>query len=408
VEQAFSPAFLRRESFATVRIAFPSIHPENAAVPGILPHTELMLWMLSIFRLRREPPQPREIPVLLLKAAVFGLAVGPFLSLFVLAITSPAEIRGFLVSPVSILGGAMTGAVFSLAFFICSGLGNAYLAPLICDYPSGIVQTIYTVFNMVSSTMALIIASALVSFLSGGRIRIVFPYLWQVFGINGIIALVLASVIGAFAKLRRQVEEAQVKMREKDVETARAQGRALQSQINPHFFFNTLNTISALIDDDPAAAKRTIGRLADMFRYTFGCTDGEAVPLERELQFVRDYLSIEQARFRRRLQIELPEGPLPDIRVPGLVLQPLVENAVKYGIATRIEGGTVEVRVDGGKVMVRNTPGEDDRLEPSNLFRPGHALENVRARLRLFTGQAEPLHVSSTAAWTEFSFETPK
>ena len=93
--------------------------------------------------------------------------------------------------------------------------------------------------------------------------------------------------------------------------------------------------------------------------------------------------------------------------MPGLVLQPLVENAVKYGIAARIEGGTVAVRVDGWRVIVRNTPGDDDRLDPSDLFQPGHALENVRARLRLFTGLAEPLQVSSTSGWTEFSFEMP-
>jgi sensor histidine kinase YesM len=364
-----------------------------------------MRWVLSVFCLRREPPPLREIPVLLLKSATFGAVLGPFLALFVMALTSPSEIPGFLTSPVSILGGAMTGTVFSLAFFICSGLGNSYLRPLVLGYPSGIVRTIYTVFNMVSSTMALTSASAVISWLSGGRIRILFPYLWLVFGINGIIAVVLAFVIGAFMKLRRQVEETQAKLREKEVETARAQARALQSQINPHFFFNTLNTISALIDDDPVAAKRTIGRLADMFRYTFGCTDGEAVGLDQEVQFVRDYLSIEQARFRKRLHVELPEGPLPNIRVPGLVLQPLVENAVKYGIAPRIEGGTVSVRIVGSRVFVRNTPGEEDRLEPANLFRSGHALDNVRARLRLFTGRADPLQVSSSSGWTEFSFE---
>ena len=88
-----------------------------------------------------------------------------------------------------------------------------------------------------------------------------------------------------------------------------------------------------------------IGRLSDLFRYTLGCSHADAVTLCEEVQFVRDYLSIERARFRKRLRVELPEGQLPDVRIPGLVLQPLVENAIKHGIAPLIEGGSVRVEV---------------------------------------------------------------
>src|SRR5665213_706901 len=378
-----------------------------------MPHTEVMRWVLSIFRARKEPPRPREIPLLLLKAAIWGFATGPFVSLFFTALWSPSNVAGYVTSPVSLLVAALVGSIFGLSFYTCCGLGNLYLAPWVIGYPPGIARTIFAVFNIVASSLAFTLAVAILELAWGGEVTVQFPYFWRILAVDGLIAAVRAFVIGAFFKLLRQVEQTQSLLREKEVETARAQARALQSQINPHFFFNTLNTISALIDDDSAAAKRTLGQLADMFRYTLGCTNTEAVALDREIQFVRDYLAIEQARFRQRLTIELPDGLFPDSRVPGLVLQPLVENAVKYGIAPRIEGGTVSVRITrqggGARVSVRNTPGDEDSpLRPASLFRDGHALENVRARLRLFTGQAEPLHVSRTPNWTEFSFEMPR
>ena len=192
---------------------------------------------------------------------------------------------------------------------------------------------------------------------TGAHIEV--PFFWQVVAIDGAIAAVLSLVIGAFMRLKLQVQESQTKLREQElavrelaIAASQAQSRALQSQINPHFFFNTLNTISALIDDDPVAARQMIGRLADLFRYTLGCTNADAVTLGEEVQFVRDYLSIERARFRKRLRVDLPEGLLPDVRIPGLVLQPLVENAIKHGIAPLIDGGSVSVehRTLGGRV----------------------------------------------------------
>jgi LytS/YehU family sensor histidine kinase len=246
-------------------------------------------------------------------------------------------------------------------------------------------------------------------------VRFEVPNFWQIVAIDGILGAILALVIGAFIKLKLQVETTQAALRAREVlqsqlaeETARAQALALQSQINPHFFFNTLNTISALVEIDPRAAQQMIGRLSDMFRYTLSCTHTGPVGLEEEVQFVRDYLAIEQARFRRRLSVELPEGLLSDIRVPGLVLQPLVENAVKYGIAQRLDGGTVSVRVErkgpSARISVRNSSNPDNAFAHANLFRPGHALENVRARLRLFTGVAEPLIFSTGDDWVECSF----
>jgi sensor histidine kinase YesM len=345
----------------------------------------------------------------LLKCTIWGIISGPFFAIFFSAWSGTDALALLFRSPAPLLWTMATGVVWALTFYIACGLGNVYLRSWISGYPNSIIRPIIVVYNTVACSLAFVVAVSINSRLPGVSMQIPTPVFWRIVIVDGLIGGILALVIGAFVKLRMEVERVQAELRLKEVETARAQARALQSQINPHFFFNTLNTISALIDDDPADAKRIIGRLADMFRYTFGCTHTETVELGQELQFVRDYLAIEQSRFPKRLRIEMPPGPLPDIRVPGLVLQPLVENAVKHGIARRIEGGTVSVHVmqgdTGTRVSVRNTADDHEFVAGADLYREGHALENVRARLRLFTGRQEPLLIAQNTGWTEFSFE---
>jgi hypothetical protein len=284
-----------------------------------------MRWLLSIFKIRREPLPLRELPVLLLKAVIFGLIYGPVFLITVTAIFDFSSLRDVL-HPGIILGWApLEGVVWALSFYIACGLGNAWLRPHLRGYPPSIIGTVHIVYNVIASSLAFAVAGGIVTHLPG-PVKFEIPYFWRIVLLDGIIGGILALVIGAFVKLRVQVEQTQAALHEREIqqsvlekETARAQSLALQSQINPHFFFNTLNTISALIEIDPAAAQRMIGRLSDMFRYTLGCTHSGPVALEQEVQFVRDYLAIEQARFQRRLRVELPASGLTDIRVPGLV-----------------------------------------------------------------------------------------
>ncbi len=234
-------------------------------------------------------------------------------------------------------------------------------------------------------------------------LNIDFPWFWRTIAVEAIIGAVLAAVIiGSFYKLKEQVEAGQTQLREKELATSRAQSMALQAQINPHFFFNTLNAISALIDSDPKAAQRMIGLLAGMFRYTFGSSAMQSVPLEEELSFVRDYLAIEQARFSSRLQVELPSETPAGIRVPGLVLQPLVENAVRHGISQLLDGGTVGVymgREGGGlRIAVRNTSDQSSMPDPASIFKKlAMRWKTCANRLRLFTGQSDPIRLATGA-----------
>jgi two-component system sensor histidine kinase AlgZ len=161
-----------------------------------------------------------------------------------------------------------------------------------------------------------------------------------------------------------------------------AQVAALQARIRPHFLFNSMNTVAALIHVDPAAAERTVEDLCELFRAALGQHDSSDGTLGEELALVDRYLAIEQLRLGERLRIrrELDDLPL-DFPLPRLLLQPLVENAVRHGIQPRREGGEVVLRGqcdDAGGVRIEiSNPLPDTPAAPGN----GHGLNNVRQRI---------------------------
>ena len=174
-----------------------------------------------------------------------------------------------------------------------------------------------------------------------------------------------------------------------------AQLTALRAQLNPHFLFNALHTVSALIPHDPAGADRAIERLGELLRYAM--SDEDLVPLSSEWQFILDYLAFEQLRLGERLQVVDHLDPAAGARlVPPLLLQPVVENAVRHGIAARPDGGRihVEARIDGAATIVRvadNGPGERD-----GNGRQGLGLTSVRRRLAAVFGPDADLRVAAT------------
>jgi len=198
--------------------------------------------------------------------------------------------------------------------------------------------------------------------------------------------------------------------------TSRAQIRALQAQIRPHFLFNTLNVLSNLIHTDPRKAEDLTEELASVFRYTLDATRLEWVVLEEEVRFVTSYLQIEKARFEGRLSylIDLEQQTKP-VRIPPMILQPLVENAVRHGIASRIEGGVVRISAtssDGRLVLVVEDSGSGMK-NGENSDRQGIGLTNVRDRLKhiyrddatLQLNALEPIGTRVTLTLPEFSAE---
>jgi two-component system, LytTR family, sensor histidine kinase AlgZ len=184
--------------------------------------------------------------------------------------------------------------------------------------------------------------------------------------------------------------------REAALQTRDAELRALKSQINPHFLFNCLNSISALTSTDPARARDMCVLLSDFLRKTLGLGERESIPWREELELARTYLDVEQVRFGARLQVEMRvDDACADCQVPPLVLQPLIENAIKHGIATMVDGGVVrlESHVENGNLAVRVENSFDP--EAPSPRRHGLGLRNVRSRLQTRFGDAARLDLAA-------------
>jgi LytS/YehU family sensor histidine kinase len=214
----------------------------------------------------------------------------------------------------------------------------------------------------------------------------------RILAADAVVGGALALLIGAW--VQRDIRERQLA-----ATAATAQAKALQAQINPHFFFNTLNTVQSLMDTDAVQAKAVIGRLSAMFRYTLKASEQGNVPIGEELALVEHYLAIESARFGPRLRYTLPVVK-EDFRVPVLILQPLVENAVRHGVAKRIDGGEVCLRVgvENGAlgVIVENDADPAAPLLQEKLYQTGHALENIRQRLALLYNGRASLNITQS------------
>ncbi len=192
-----------------------------------------------------------------------------------------------------------------------------------------------------------------------------------------------------------------------------AQLRALQAQVNPHFFFNSLNSVRALIFEDREAAARMIDQLADLMRHALQSSQHATVPLSAELDAVRAYLAIEQSRFETRLRvafaIEISAPELEHVRVPPMALQTLVENAVKYGVETSADGGEIRITaqrsagMDALQIEVANT-GELRSASGST----GIGLRNARQRLQLACGEHASLELRQQAGWVYATIHLPE
>ncbi len=175
---------------------------------------------------------------------------------------------------------------------------------------------------------------------------------------------------------------AQRRVLETEVSAREAELRALRAQLNPHFLFNSLNSIASLVGSDPEGARRMCERLGDFLRRTLALGARDAVTLGEELELVDRYLAIEQVRFGARLGFDRRIGPgAAECAVPPLLLQPLVENAVKHGVADRVDGGTIVVEAarEGGRLLIVVENPLDE--EAPSRRGSGLGLENVRRRL---------------------------
>ena len=260
--------------------------------------------------------------------------------------------------------------------------------------------------------------------------------LFLVLAADGLLSMMLTPTVGAGATLRRYtfwqqtwrysfintffyggvvaVEHAaryyrmyldrRIHASELEAQLSAAQLQALQMQIRPHFLFNTLNTISGLVRiDDKASAITMLAGLGDLLRLLLRSDGKQEVPVRQELAVILCYLHIEQVRFGDQLALEMSvEAGVDDALVPNLILQPLVENAVRHGIAS---AGRVAVRVARDGDTLRMEVSDSGAACPSDGH--GIGLANTRARLERLYGAAQRFELAQTAAGTKAIIELP-
>jgi len=217
-----------------------------------------------------------------------------------------------------------------------------------------------------------------------------------------VITLVVGLSITSYKTMRFRLQAAQLEVRTKQVEQERAykllaeaQLSSLESRIHPHFLFNTLNSIAALIPSDPQRAEDTVGKLASLLRFSLGAQHHGMVSLKQELKIVRDYLEIEKTRFGARLtyEIAVPEE-MEDLSVPPLALQSLVENSIKHVVSKRTHGSSIWVSGTNESGRIRLEVADDGPGFTMESITHEHGLGNLRARLELLFATEGKLEVA--------------
>jgi signal transduction histidine kinase len=207
--------------------------------------------------------------------------------------------------------------------------------------------------------------------------------------------IVAAAHVDRLVRVAREKDRRRLRL---EAQLAAARLQTLRTQLQPHFLFNALNTISVLMHENVDAADRILLQLSALLRRSLDSTEAHEVTLGEEIGFLESYLEIEQARFGGRLsyRIHIPD-PVLEAQVPNLILQPLVENALRHGLATRAGPGRVEIRADRHGDSLRLCVVDDGRgLPPATTERVG--LANTRARLRLLYADRQRFEVRNSAA----------
>jgi LytS/YehU family sensor histidine kinase len=226
-------------------------------------------------------------------------------------------------------------------------------------------------------------------------------YLWVSFWARIQFAAVLALSMGigalGYGVLRNQLEATTLEQERARKLAVDAQLASLESHVRPHFLFNTLNTISSLIPEDPKRAETLVGKLAAVLRLSLDSNQARLGSLERELKIIGDYLEIERARYGERLRFRIDVPPeLRPVEVPALSLQTLVENSVKHAVGSRFEGAEIRVAAfeRGGSVFVQVSDDGPGFTEKAIL--PGHGLHNLQQRLVTLFGPGARLEIQGS------------
>ena len=259
------------------------------------------------------------------------------------------------------------------------------------------------------------LAIALVGLVDRRPLATFWPAFALSFPINALLAMTLGVGMMLYEAQRARLHAVSLELRARELEHERARKMALQAQLDslesrlqPHFLFNTLNAISALIQEDPDQAERMVDRLAALLRFSLDATGRGLVPLADELKIVADYLEIERTRLGPRLAFDV-DAPADVARceVPPLAVQTLVENSVKHAVAPRPQGGTIRIAAARAGAALRLTVWDDGPGFTAAAMRPGHGLDSLRARLAARYGDAAALSVARADGGTLATVSLP-
>lgn len=349
---------------------------------------------------------------------------GVFLTSSLIGLVAPAlevAIGGRFGFP-GLLRATLAGLVFSN----CIGLlatGTGYLTwPVIRSLERPVkwlaIFSILLFAGIAGTLAACVILTALGVFPAQG--------FWDRYLITLRFALFITFTFGAgawaFETLRAQLQQmsegmrtAALELKTQQLERERLEKLAteaglssLESRIHPHFLFNALNSISALVREDPALAERLIERMAALLRFSLDSARMRLVPLGLEIKIVEDYLEIEKVRFgdRLRYEIDIPEA-MKAANVPPMSVQSLVENSVKYAISPKREGGSVAVRGSTRYGIIQLDVWDDGPGFALDTAPEGHGLENLRSRLSALYGDEASLTVTRMPDGTTVTITLP-
>jgi sensor histidine kinase YesM len=308
----------------------------------------------------------------------------------------------------------------ALLFSICIGGSCAAVLPRISPhlwtypFPINWVVLIVAMFVLALSGSAVTIAIlVLVGYVPPARFT---EWFLESARYAIITTLTFGIAMSAYELMRARLDEAllAVRTKERDEAEARrlaaeAQLASLESRVQPHFLFNTLNSIAALIPADPGGAEKMTGQLASLLRSSLDDADRPLVPLGQEVETVREYLEIERVRFGHRLDCRFDvDDSVTTVLLPRFSLQTVVENAIKYAVSPRRDGGRVAIaaRLVDGRVRIEvddDGSGFDAAAIPAN-----HGLDALRRRLALTFGDRAGLEVCSSPAGTTVRIDIPR
>jgi sensor histidine kinase YesM len=328
------------------------------------------------------------------------LAINSGLGLGILAIYTVFEFKEILRNP-------WTHIFLYQLYAHCTGDLAAFLIP-----PFACRLSRYNGWKLWLPYLAVLVIIGMTGPFVATSIAFLFPIFpagkfWAVYSSVAEISVIITIMIGAATylveRLKGRVQATTLQLRTQQLERERASKLAaearldsLQSRLQPHFLFNTINSILALLPEDPGRAAEMLERLARLLRFALDSQQAPVVRLRDELRLVNDYLEIERTRFGSRLRFEINAPPeLTSAEVPAYALQTLIENSMKHAVATRREGGFIGVRIEreGDSLVVEVR--DDGPGFSREALRAGHGLDMLEQRLEALYGSTASIEIAS-------------